>query len=252
MLATVRTVNFQFSQRCTHTHIHLLMRRIEQSTYAARIVAAAKLGRHSRRGQAVALLYDACTEWCRGAVSPTCRSVVLGVQIARTCPTFRSLSHRFMFMEDKDGKLLQDDSDFLNRWTEYIGEDLFNDERSEKPSIDVSDNLVKITTSEVVKAISDLARNKSPGEDEIPTELLQTLGTSGKEEITTLINDIYEMGVISKDFTSGVFVALPKVNKATNCFDYRTISLILHASKILLKVIMNHINPIIDKHLDDT
>ncbi|GFR68818.1 reverse transcriptase [Elysia marginata] len=79
----------------------------------------------------------------------------------------------------------------VNRWTEYIVEDLFNDERPEKPSIDVSDNLVETTTSEVVKAISDLARNKSPGEDEIPAELLQALGTSGKEEITTLINDIY-------------------------------------------------------------
>ena len=93
---------------------------------------------------------------------------------------------------------------------------------------------------------------KSPGEDEIPAELLQALGTSGKEEITTLINDIYQTGVIPKDFTSGIFVALPKVNKATNCSDHRTISLISHASKILLRVIMNRINPIIDKHLDDT
>ncbi|GFS27242.1 hypothetical protein ElyMa_005249700 [Elysia marginata] len=66
---------------------------------------------------------------------------------------------------------------------------LFNDERPEKLLIDVSDNLVEITTSEVVKAISDLARNKSPDEDEIPEELLQVLRTSGKEEITTLIND---------------------------------------------------------------
>ncbi|GFS26875.1 endonuclease-reverse transcriptase HmRTE-e01 [Elysia marginata] len=84
-------------------------------------------------------------------------------------------------IKDKDGKLLQDDVDILNRWTEYIGEDLLNDLRPEKPSIDVSDNLVEITTSEVVKAISDLARNKSPGEDGIPAELLQALGTSGKE-----------------------------------------------------------------------
>ncbi|GFR94839.1 RNA-directed DNA polymerase from mobile element jockey-like [Elysia marginata] len=92
-------------------------------------------------------------------------------------------------IKHKDGKLLQDDANILNKWTEYIGEDLFNDERPEKLSID--DNLVEITTSEVVKAISDLARNKSPGEDEIPAELLQALVTFGKEEITTLINDIF-------------------------------------------------------------
>ncbi|GFR92830.1 RNA-directed DNA polymerase from mobile element jockey-like [Elysia marginata] len=146
----------------------------------------------------------------------------------------------------------QDDADTLNRWTEYTGEDLFNERRLEKPSIDVSDNLVKLASSEVVKPISDLARNKSPGEDEIPAELLQAMYTSGKEEITTLINDIFKTGVIKKDLTSGVFVALPKVDKATYCSDHRTISLISHASKILLKVIMKRINPLIDKHLDDT
>ncbi|GFR72711.1 UDP-glucuronosyltransferase 2A1-like [Elysia marginata] len=109
-----------------------------------------------------------------------------------TCLIYRTLKydmestvgsdHKPVIITDEDGKLLQDDADILNRWTECIGEDLFNDERPEKPSIDVSDNLVEITTSE--------ARNKSPGEDEIPAELLQALGTSGKMEISTLINDI--------------------------------------------------------------
>ncbi|GFR99130.1 endonuclease-reverse transcriptase [Elysia marginata] len=88
--------------------------------------------------------------------------------------------------------------------------------------------------------------------DEIPAEVLQALGTSGKEEITTLTNDKYKTGLIPKDFISGAFVALPKANKATNCFDQRTISLISRALKILLRVIMNRINPIIDKNLDDT
>ncbi|GFS24155.1 RNA-directed DNA polymerase from mobile element jockey-like [Elysia marginata] len=162
---------------------------------------------------------------------------------------YRGMRHNIQ----RECRKTKNDAHILNRWTEYMGEDPFNDERPEKTSIDVSDNLVEIATSEVVKEISDLARNKSPGEDEIPAELLQALGTSGKEEITTLISDIYKTGVIPKDFTSGVFVALPKVNKATNCPDHRTIlGLISHAPNILLRLAMNRINPIIDKHLDDT
>ncbi|GFS05982.1 hypothetical protein ElyMa_001213200 [Elysia marginata] len=65
-------------------------------------------------------------------------------------------------IKDKDGKLLQDNTDIFNRWTEYIDEDLFNDERPEKPSIDVSDSSLEKKTSEVVKGISDLLETNLP------------------------------------------------------------------------------------------
>ena len=39
------------------------------------------------------------------------------------------------------------------------------------------------------------------------------------------------------DFTKTVMIPLPKKNNAIKCEDYRTISLISHASKIMLKIL---------------
>ena len=63
--------------------------------------------------------------------------------------------------------------------------------------------------------------------------------------MTRLINKIYQSGFISEDFRENIFVPIPKVSKAQECSDFRTIALISHASKILLHVIKRRITPII-------
>ena len=70
------------------------------------------------------------------------------------------------------------------------------------------------------------------GKDKIPIELLQCMEEEGIETITRLINMIYKSGYIPEDFRKYILVPLPKVTKAQDCSDYRTIALISHASKI--------------------
>ena len=50
---------------------------------------------------------------------------------------------------------------------------------------------------------------------------------------------IWKSGVWPVDWKRAVFVPLPKEGDLQECSKYRTISLISHASKILLKIIMN-------------
>ncbi|GFR69738.1 craniofacial development protein 2-like [Elysia marginata] len=119
----------------------------------------------------------------------------------------------------------------LERWEEYIREELYNDIREEKPIDETTDEISEITTEEMERAINSLAKGKFPGEDEIPAELLQALGPSGKQQLRILINDIYTSGTPPKDFTVGVYIPIVKVNKSNKCSDHRTISLISHASK---------------------
>jgi len=59
------------------------------------------------------------------------------------------------------------------------------------------------------------------------------------------MEDIYETGVIPKGFCSSRIVTLPKNNKADSCTDFRTLSLLLHVSKILIKIIYRRIYRII-------
>ena len=52
---------------------------------------------------------------------------------------------------------------------------------------------------------------------------------------------MYEEGVWPEDFTRSVMVPLPKVNNAVVCGDYRTISLLCHASKIMLRILTKRV-----------
>jgi len=109
-----------------------------------------------------------------------------------------------------------------------------------------------ISEIEVKKVIQKLTRNKATGADSIPAEFLQMLGENGIEAITKLMNNIYNTGVMPSDFLQNIFVTIPKVNKAQDCSDFRTISFISHTSKILLHLINARITPIIECHLSDS
>ena len=86
-------------------------------------------------------------------------------------------------IKDKHGKILHEEEDILKRWEEYIGEDLYKDNREGIPTINCDyDTAPNISQYEVEKAIQKLSRNKSPGEDGVPAELLQLLGRKKKEQ----------------------------------------------------------------------
>ena len=55
---------------------------------------------------------------------------------------------------------------------------------------------------------------------------------------TKLLNAIYDSGTIPEDLAKSVFIALPKIPGATECELHRTISLMSHITKVLLRVLM--------------
>src|SRR2546425_2316272 len=57
---------------------------------------------------------------------------------------------------------------------------------------------------------------------------------------------------IPLEFCKSIFIPLPKIAKAQDCSDFRTITLISHASKILLKLIKKRITPIVENHLSES
>src|SRR5215475_3063302 len=98
-----------------------------------------------------------------------------------------------------------------------------------------------LLTEEITKAIKDMKENKAVGVDDIPSEFLKALGEKGTKEIVRLCKCMYETGKWPTDFTRLVFIPLQKKDNAVDCEDHRTISLICHASKIMLKVLTRQI-----------
>src|SRR3989442_558423 len=157
----------------------------------------------------------------------------------------------------KQGNVLMEKDEVMERWAEYL-EELYRDEtRGEDASIDKSQmesEVYTISSEEIEAAIRDLPKRKASGSDNISAELLQCMGERGVglQIMTRLINKIYQSGHIPKDFRESIFVPIPKVSKAQECSDFRTIALISHASKVLLQVIKRRITPIIERQLGDS
>src|SRR6476661_3605788 len=79
------------------------------------------------------------------------------------------------------------------------------------------------------------------GPDGIPAEFWKVLGAKGTTELVELCKEMYVKGIWPSDVTRVVMIPLQKKMNAVECSDHRTISLISHASKILLKILTNRI-----------
>ena len=69
-------------------------------------------------------------------------------------------------------------------------------------------------------------------------ELITALQDVGIMEVTKQLNIIYDTGELPHDVTKSVFVAIPKKAGTTECEQHRTISLMSHLTKVLLRVLM--------------
>ena len=87
-------------------------------------------------------------------------------------------------------------------------------------------------------AIKELQSRTAVGIDEIPVEFWKNLGKETTTELMKLCERIYNEGVWPENvFTKAVLIPLPKNMNTMACEDFRTISLIAHASKIMLRIL---------------
>ena len=82
-----------------------------------------------------------------------------------------------------------------------------------------------------------MKRHKATGPDEIVTEMMTTLEEYGVSKVTDINNEIYDTGEIPEDLQINLHT-LPKKPEAVECDLHRTISLMSHISKLILRIIM--------------
>ena len=147
----------------------------------------------------------------------------------------------------KDGKLLFEQEDISKRLVEYIS-NLYNDTRDEMPTFPITSE-ENILTEEVQSVIKSMKDGKAMGTDKISTEMLRALDEENLDSLTQLCNIIYESGHIPTEMEQSIFVTIPKKPSVQNCTDFRTISLMSHVTKLLLKMIQQRIISKIDKEV---
>ena len=146
-------------------------------------------------------------------------------------------------VHDKDGKCITDKTEVLKRWTEYCSVIILYTHNAEgdisvltvnEPSN--QDNF-PILESEVEAAIQALKMGKSAGIDNIPAEVIKAGGHIVIQIMLDICNKIWETGIWPSDWTKSMIISLHKKGSKQKCENYRTISLISHSSKIMLKII---------------
>ena len=92
-----------------------------------------------------------------------------------------------------------------------------------------------ILECEVHWALASITTNKASGGDGIPGELLQILKDDAVKVLHSICQQIWKTQQWPLDWKRSVFI--PKKGNAKEGSNYRTIALISHASKVMLKIL---------------
>ena len=93
--------------------------------------------------------------------------------------------------------------------------------------------------------------NKASGGDGIPVELFQVLKDDAVKVLHSTCQQIWKTQEWTQDWKRSVFIKVPKKSSARECSNYRTIALISHAIKVMLKILQAGLRQYMNQELPD-
>jgi len=162
----------------------------------------------------------------------------------------RKFVPRTATLKDDQGVLIMDGDSRKNRWKQYT-EQLYKKEDSCKfEPLENYEEEPDILQDEVISAVKELEKHKAPGIDNIPIEAIQA-SPATIEAITKLCQKIWRTKTWPKEWKRSIYIPLHKKGDPSDCSNYRTIALIPHASKVLLKIIQRRLESHVDRELPE-
>lgn len=155
------------------------------------------------------------------------------------------------FIKDKNGNLITEAQGITERWAEHFSE-LLNADNGEPPSEEprlinnTPRNLDRVpppTVSEVETAIKRLKNNKAAGSDGIPAELFKSGGRVLLQWLHRLIEAVWTDETMPTDWNLSVISPIHKKGDKQECSNYRGISLLNVAYKILSTILCERMKP---------
>ena len=96
-----------------------------------------------------------------------------------------------------------------------------------------------------------MTTNKASGGDEIPVELFQILKDDDVKVLHSTCQQIWKIQQWPQDWKRSVFIPVPKKGSAKECSNYRTILLISHTSKVMLKILQARLQQYVNRECPD-
>ena len=94
--------------------------------------------------------------------------------------------------------------------------------------------------------------NKASEGDRIPAELFQILKDDAVEVLHSICHQIWKTQQWPQDYKRSVFIPIWKKGNAKECSNYRSIVLISHTNKVMLKILQARFQQYMNWDIPDT
>ncbi|GFS20104.1 endonuclease-reverse transcriptase [Elysia marginata] len=104
------------------------------------------------------------------------------------------------------------------------------------------------TKSEVRKCLKDMRKNKSPGPDDITSDVLLIAGEPALDYLTKCLNEILKTGKIPTSWEEAKIIVIYKKGDPCDIKNYRPISLLSHSYKLFTQLLQTRMERILDEN----
>jgi hypothetical protein len=155
---------------------------------------------------------------------------------------------RLTICKSKNGDIITEEYDTLNRWKDHFQELLGSREKEIEPSIIQDYNYTSEedrppTIEEVEMAVQKLKKHKAPGIDNIPAELFKNAGSELVKQLHTILKEIWVKEKMPTDWNLSIICPTHKKGDIMECSNYRGVSHLNTAYKILSNILFARISP---------
>ena len=158
-------------------------------------------------------------------------------------------------VKSKNGELLKNKKDRLMRWKEHFQE-VLNREAPEEPPQEEEEEREELNISaetpniqEIKTALKTLRNGKAPGADQISAEMLKADLEHTSLELKRIFDLIWEKEAVPTQWTKGIICKIPKKGNLQDCGNWRGVTLLPLASKVLSKILITRIQAGVDSSL---
>ena len=154
-------------------------------------------------------------------------------------------------IKDRNSMDLTEGDNIKMKWQEYT--ELYKNHLHDPDNHDAVITHLEpdILECEVKWALGSITVNKTSGGDGIPIVLFQILKDAAAKVLQSICQQIWKTQQWPQNWKRSVFILIPKKGNAKECSDYRTIALISHASKVMLKILQARLQQYMNRELPD-
>lgn len=157
----------------------------------------------------------------------------------------------------KDGSIIIEENEIIERWKDYFRELLNPDEHDNKTDdeeikyTDEEEEGNNIRIEEVITAVNYLKKGKAAGHDKINAEMLKNLGRRGIELLTKIFNKAWDTAKVPEDWKIGIILPIFKKGDSRECSNYRGITLLSVVSKVYEHILEKRLRSVTEEQLED-